>query len=108
MPRPFVGLEHYAEVLGDPAVRRSFFNIGVFLVINVPLTVKEIQAVAFFKEIAPSSFRISMRSKGDVDVNRVANRFGGGGHRNAAGCSLNGSYAEVRRQIVDELNRALT
>ncbi len=39
VPRPFVGLEHYAEVLGDPAVRRSFFNIGVFLVINVPLTV---------------------------------------------------------------------
>jgi phosphoesterase RecJ-like protein len=77
-------------------------------VINLPLTVKEIQAVAFFKEIAPSSFRISMRSKGDVDVNRVANRFGGGGHKNAAGCSLNGSYAEVRRQIVDELNRALS
>jgi multiple sugar transport system permease protein len=39
VPRPFVGLEHYTEVLGDPAVRRSFLNIGVFLVINVPLTV---------------------------------------------------------------------
>ena len=76
--------------------------------INVPLTVKEIQAVAFFKEIAPSSFRISMRSKGEVDVNRVANVFGGGGHKNAAGCTLNGPYADVRRQIVDELNRALT
>jgi len=37
--RPFVGLENYATVLGDPDVRRSFFNVGVFLVINVPLTV---------------------------------------------------------------------
>jgi multiple sugar transport system permease protein len=37
--RPFVGLDNYVAVLGDPAVRRAFFNIGVFLVINVPLTV---------------------------------------------------------------------
>jgi bifunctional oligoribonuclease and PAP phosphatase NrnA len=76
--------------------------------INLPLTVKEIQAVAFFKEIAPESFRISMRSKGDIDVNRVANVFGGGGHKNAAGCTLNGPYAEVRRKIVDQLTAVLT
>ena len=37
--RPFVGLANYRAVLADPAVRRSFLNIGVFLVINVPLTV---------------------------------------------------------------------
>ena len=64
--------------------------------INIPLTVKDIQAVAFFKEIAPDSFRVSLRSKGGVDVNRVASVFGGGGHKNAAGCTLNGPYAEVR------------
>ncbi len=66
--------------------------------INIPLTVKEIQAVAFFKEIAPDSFRISLRSKGNVDVNRVASVFGGGGHKNAAGCTLSGPYREVRAQ----------
>lgn len=76
--------------------------------INIPLTVKEIQTVAFFKEIAPGSYRISMRSKGDVDVNSVAARFGGGGHANAAGCSLDGPYADVRRKLLDELCRALT
>lgn len=37
--RPFVGFENYATVLSDPDVRRSFFNVLVFLVINVPLTV---------------------------------------------------------------------
>ncbi|WP_248579386.1 sugar ABC transporter permease [Nocardioides sp. InS609-2] len=37
--RPFVGLDNYKEVLGDPAVRRSFLNVLEFLVINVPLTV---------------------------------------------------------------------
>ncbi len=37
--RPFVGLDNYVAVLSDPAVRRSFLNIGIFLIINVPLTV---------------------------------------------------------------------
>jgi len=37
--RPFVGFDNYATVLSDPDVRRSFYNVGVFLVINVPLTV---------------------------------------------------------------------
>jgi multiple sugar transport system permease protein len=39
VPRPFVGFDNYVEVLSDPAVRRSFLNILIFLVINVPLTV---------------------------------------------------------------------
>jgi phosphoesterase RecJ-like protein len=76
--------------------------------INIPLTVKDIQAVAFFKEIAPGTFRISLRSKGDVDVNRVANAFGGGGHKNASGCTLNGPYSEVRQKLVAELTNSLT
>lgn len=37
--RPFVGLDNYQAVLADPDVRESFVNVGVFLVINVPLTV---------------------------------------------------------------------
>lgn len=39
VPRPFVGLDNYRAVLSDPAVRQSFVNIAIFLVINVPLTV---------------------------------------------------------------------
>jgi multiple sugar transport system permease protein len=39
VPRPFVGLDNYKSVLTDPAVRQSFLNILIFLVINVPLTV---------------------------------------------------------------------
>lgn len=76
--------------------------------INIPLTVNDVQAVAFFKEIAPDSFRISLRSKGDIDVNRVAGAFGGGGHKNAAGCSMTGTYPDVRSKLVAELNRAFT
>lgn len=68
--------------------------------INMPLSVRPIQAVAFFKEGVPGEHRVSMRSKGAVDVGRIAREFGGGGHRNAAGCSLQGSLAEVRERIL--------
>ena len=65
-------------------------------IVNLPLTVKEIEAVAFFKEAGPDDWRVSMRSKGDVDVNAVAKEFGGGGHKNASGCSANGKLADLK------------
>jgi phosphoesterase RecJ-like protein len=63
--------------------------------INFPLTVKEIQAVVFFKESGPGDWRISMRSKGAVDINAVAREFGGGGHKNASGCSAVGALPDL-------------
>ena len=77
--------------------------------INLPLTVKEIQAVVFFKEQGPDDWRISMRSKGEIDVNRVATEFGGGGHKNAAGCSATGTFAELtalfRKKITEQIDK---
>jgi bifunctional oligoribonuclease and PAP phosphatase NrnA len=65
-------------------------------IINMPLTVKDIQAVAFFKEHAPDDWRVSMRSKGAVDINAVAKEFGGGGHKNASGCSATGRLDDLK------------
>jgi len=59
--------------------------------INFPLTVRDIQAVVFFKENGPDDWRISMRSKGAVNINAVAREFGGGGHINASGCGAKGT-----------------
>src|SRR4029077_1897494 len=53
--------------------------------VNLPLTVKEIEAVIFFKQIEGEEYRVSMRSKGDIDIGSIAKAFGGGGHKNAAG-----------------------
>jgi bifunctional oligoribonuclease and PAP phosphatase NrnA len=64
--------------------------------INLPLTVKGIQAVIFFKKIGPDDWRISLRSKGNIDVNAVAKQFGGGGHKNASGCSATGSLDSLK------------
>jgi phosphoesterase RecJ-like protein len=65
-------------------------------IVNLPLTVKEIEAVAFFKEAGPDDWRISMRSKGEVDVNAVAKQFGGGGHKNASGCNATGKFEDLK------------
>jgi phosphoesterase RecJ-like protein len=75
--------------------------------INLPLTVREIQAVAFFKEWDDGQFRVSMRSKGDIDVCRVAKQFGGGGHKNASGCTVPGPYGHARALIVDRVLEAI-
>jgi len=75
--------------------------------VNYPLTVEGVEAVAMLKEYEPGIYRTSLRSKGDVNVAKVAERFGGGGHRNAAGCTLRGSWEEAESEIVALLQDAV-
>ena len=75
--------------------------------INLPLTVKEILAVVFFKENGPDDWRVSLRSKGDIDVNAIAKEFGGGGHKNASGCSARGTLAGLTDTFTRKLTEAI-
>ncbi len=75
--------------------------------VNYPLTVGEVEAVALLKECAPGIYRTSLRSKGDINVARIAERFGGGGHRNAAGCTLTGAWDEAEQSVVTLLCEAV-
>lgn len=68
--------------------------------VNIPLSAKEIQAVVYMREVQPNAFRVSLRSKGNINVARVAEKFGGGGHKNAAGCRLEGDWDELESRIV--------
>ena len=75
--------------------------------VNYPMSCGQVEAVAFLKEAAPGVYRTSLRSKGDVNVARIAERFGGGGHRNAAGCTLHGEWDETEQLIVSLLQEAV-
>ncbi|MGE3473191.1 MAG: bifunctional oligoribonuclease/PAP phosphatase NrnA [Vicinamibacterales bacterium] len=76
--------------------------------INFPLSVKEVHAVAFFKQAeSPERWRVSLRSKGSVDVGRLAAARGGGGHRNAAACSIVGPIEALRSEMLRDLERAV-
>jgi phosphoesterase RecJ-like protein len=76
-------------------------------IINFPLSVQDIKAVAFVKEAENAEWRISMRSKGDIDVGAIARAHGGGGHKNAAGCSARGSLSEVQDHFLGTLVAAV-
>ena len=54
----------------------------------------------FFRDLGHGKVKVSFRSTGDVDVNRFARRFGGGGHAKAAGAMIAGSLEEVRETVV--------
>jgi phosphoesterase RecJ-like protein len=75
--------------------------------INLPLTVKEIQAVVFFKQTEGDEYRVSMRSKGDIDIGAVAKEFGGGGHKNAAGCTVTGAVDALQKLFIEKIERAI-
>ena len=75
--------------------------------VNLPLTVKEIQAAVFFKQLEGDAYRVSLRSKGEADVGAVAKQLGGGGHRNAAGCTVTGAIDELQRTLVEMIQRAV-
>jgi phosphoesterase RecJ-like protein len=61
----------------------------------------------FVREIKPGIHKVSFRSKDDIDVNKVAKVFNGGGHSRAAGCRVDGTKDEVLKLILDELKKNL-
>lgn len=80
--------------------------------VNLPLGARDVVAVAFCKKQEDGSYRVSLRSKGDIDVRAVAGRWHGGGHRNAAGCTVAGSLpalkADLLAAMVDAIDAATT
>jgi phosphoesterase RecJ-like protein len=75
--------------------------------VNVPLGAREVAVAALFKRQSDGTVRVSLRSKGAVDVRAVAGLWGGGGHANAAGCTLTGDFRTAKRALVDALIRAI-
>jgi bifunctional oligoribonuclease and PAP phosphatase NrnA len=73
--------------------------------INYPRSILGVQVALFFREIEAGLFKVGFRSKGKVDVAAVSASFGGGGHHNAAGCTVKGSLAEVKALVFERLEQ---
>ncbi len=71
--------------------------------VNYALSMADVQVAIFFRELPDCRYRVSLRSKGEVNVSSVAEHFGGGGHKCASGCSLEGPLAAAVSRIVDRL-----
>ena len=59
------------------------------------------------REVENGRYKVSLRSRGDVDVEQVARRHGGGGHKNAAGFTTEATLPQLRERLVGELAAAL-
>ncbi|MBN1696045.1 MAG: bifunctional oligoribonuclease/PAP phosphatase NrnA [Spirochaetales bacterium] len=72
-------------------------------IINIPLKAKDVKVSMFIKQDLKGVTRCSLRSKGDIDVCKIAQHFGGGGHKNAAGFKFTRPIADIRREVLSML-----
>jgi phosphoesterase RecJ-like protein len=73
--------------------------------VNYALSIQDVEVAVFFRELPDGRFRVSLRSKGQLDVAAVAEQFGGGGHACASGCSIDGPLSVAVTQIMEKLRK---
>ncbi|MBN2435267.1 MAG: bifunctional oligoribonuclease/PAP phosphatase NrnA [Spirochaetes bacterium] len=73
--------------------------------INIPLTIKGVEISVLLKQDIGGQLKVSMRSKGDLDVSIIAISRDGGGHKNAAGFKSNLSFEETKKIVLSDLER---
>jgi phosphoesterase RecJ-like protein len=71
--------------------------------IDFPRAIEGIEVAFLIKEVAENKFKLSFRSREKVDVNEFCSRFGGGGHKVAAGCTIEGDFDKVLNSVLDQL-----
>ena len=76
-------------------------------IINMTLSVGGTQAAVILVEQATGGFKVSLRSRSHVDCSAIAERFGGGGHKKAAGAFLNEPLESARQKILDAVRAAM-
>lgn len=74
---------------------------------NYAIAIAGVDVAIFLRELSNHNVRLSMRSKGDVNVARIAERFGGGGHQHASGCTLDGPMPEATKAILEAIRALL-
>ena len=75
--------------------------------VNYPRAVRGVEVALFFNEVEQGHFKISLRSRGKIDVGNLARQLGGGGHHNAAGAKISASVDVARKTVTDLLNKLL-
>jgi phosphoesterase RecJ-like protein len=75
--------------------------------IDHPRSIAGVQAVALVRQLDDGRCKVSLRSRGEVDVERIARQYGGGGHRNAAGLVAAGEGEALRREMAATLAEAI-
>jgi phosphoesterase RecJ-like protein len=67
--------------------------------VNYPRSIRGVEVAIFFRQLEEKKFKIGFRSKGKVNVAAFSAALGGGGHHNAAGCTIEGTLADVKATV---------
>lgn len=76
-------------------------------VIDVVMNIETIQVAALFREDGGENYKLSLRSKGQVNVLRIAEKLGGGGHLYAAGAFVKGNFSDFKKQVIEYFSNQL-
>jgi phosphoesterase RecJ-like protein len=107
-----IELELDGRLAHTHALKEDFARLGALPsdtedVINMALAIKGTEFAVIFVEQLTGGFKISFRSRCEVNCNTLAQQFGGGGHKAAAGAFVKGTLAEAQDQILGAVRKAL-
>lgn len=71
-------------------------------------SVRGVKVAVLFRQTDENEYKISLRSKGMLDVAQIARFYGGGGHKEAAGCTIKGALEEVKRELIEKIRNAIS
>lgn len=86
-----VTLDMYAKAGADADLTDGF--------VNYPRSIKGVEVAIFFRQVDERRYKVGFRSKGKVNVADFAASLGGGGHHNAAGCTVDGTLEEIKAKV---------
>jgi phosphoesterase RecJ-like protein len=100
---------HMHNRVGTLVVDFETYKMGGDLdfVVDHAMSIGGIEVAIFFKEETQGRFRISLRSRGKVDVNEIVRVFGGGGHQRASGCEIMKPLNESKKALLAEVEKRL-
>jgi len=74
--------------------------------VDIPRSVKGIDIAILYTQMGEEQYKLSLRSKGGVNVEKIARKFGGGGHVNAAACRIDGHIDEVKSRVLEAIRES--
>lgn len=75
--------------------------------VNFARSIEGVEVAILIIQKEDRQWRVSLRGKGEVNVQQIASSLGGGGHRDAAGCRLRGEYSEVKNRLIETSKKFL-
>jgi phosphoesterase RecJ-like protein len=71
--------------------------------VDIPRTVRGIEVAVLYTQRGDNNYKLSLRSKADVNVEKVAKKFGGGGHIHAAACWIKGDIESIKSRVIEAI-----